>query len=89
MSNIEINAFFKFSKVELAAQKVDIRFKTASIKTESDKRKHQYALAVITLMRFLLRGWIVSGRHCQLGNWKGFMAQQSWIPSIPNARVSC
>jgi len=38
MSNININAFFKFSKVIVVSQKVDIRFKTVYIKVEPNKR---------------------------------------------------
>lgn len=38
MSNIRINAFFKFSKVKTINQTLDIQSKTVSIKTEPDER---------------------------------------------------
>lgn len=56
MSDINIKAFFKFSKVKAINQKVDIQSKTVSIKVEPDKRyTHTYAIAVmILLIAFIL-----------------------------------
>ena len=66
--NINIKAFFKFSKVNLFAQKVEIRFKTLSIKVKPDMRiNRRLAKYILDICRYMTLNEVAKhlGRDCK------------------------